>query len=184
MISSIIERAATAASLAHDGQVRKFTNEPHFVHCEAVAMMVITTGLDLEVAAAAYMHDMIEDCSVRPTWIGEFFSYRVMRLVEYMTDIPASPGFNRAKRKELTRGRFQVLRGQDGIDAHTIKVCDLHNNILGIREFDPNFYKLYREEAINLVQVLRHANQRIKDTLCDELETPRIQTARGPRAKR
>lgn len=180
----IIEQAATAASLAHDGQVRKFTNEPYFVHCEAVAMMVMTTGLDQEVVAAAYMHDMIEDCNVRPTWIGEHFGERVMRLDVSMTDMPASPGFNRAARKKLTRDRFQLLQGQDCIDAHTIKVCDLHHNISSIREFDPNFYKLYREEAIDLLRVLCHADQKIKDRLCDELETPRIQNARGPRVKK
>ena len=50
------------ATEAHKGQVRKELNEPYIIHPIRVGRMAAQYGLGGYTVAAAYLHDVIEDC--------------------------------------------------------------------------------------------------------------------------
>src|SRR3954465_3314448 len=57
-----VQRAIAYAFSAHAGQVRKGTSIPYVSHLLAVAAIVFEYGGDEDLACAALLHDVIEDC--------------------------------------------------------------------------------------------------------------------------
>lgn len=135
---------------AHDGQVRKYTHEPYIYHPVEVAVMVGNVFPDIEVIAAAYLHDTVEDCGKTLDEIGKLFGYRVARLVDDLTDASKPEDGNRRTRKALDR--------QHTLNAHpeaqAVKVCDLLSNTASITAHDPSFSKVYMTEKAMLLQAL------------------------------
>lgn len=169
----IIKQAAKFAAAAHHGQNTKLGRRTYIEHPAAVAKIVAGTGLDSEVVAAAWLHDVIEDCGVTDSDVTFHFGARVARLVVAMTDIPwVKGGPNRAARKAATKSRFLMLQGQDSIDAHTLKAADCLHNAGSIKEHDPSFWVAFSREVESLAQVLVLAHPGTLDALADILEVP------------
>ncbi|HEY5037811.1 MAG TPA: HD domain-containing protein, partial [bacterium] len=78
---TIIGLAREFAREKHFGQRRKYTEAPYFDHCESVAGLVAIVTGDKEVVAAAYLHDVMEDCDVDYTTLLQNFGKRVADLV-------------------------------------------------------------------------------------------------------
>ena len=60
------ERAFTFAVEWHRGQPRKGSNAPYISHLMAVSALVLEDGGDLDQAAAALLHDAVEDAGGLP----------------------------------------------------------------------------------------------------------------------
>jgi len=137
------------ATAAHEGQVRKYTGEPYIIHPLAVAEAVAAHVNDKEAIAAAALHDTVEDTETTHEDILERFGETVAEYVWYLTKAPAFVG-NRAKRKLHDRNRLkeapEIVR--------FIKVMDVWNNQVSIREHDPKFYETFREEVRDLLYVM------------------------------
>ncbi|MFU8817569.1 MAG: HD domain-containing protein, partial [Pseudomonadales bacterium] len=154
-----IRAAAQFAAASHHGQRRKYSDEPYIRHPGRVAARVAQLGVDPEVVAAAWLHDVVEDCDVSVAEVAQRFGLRVARLVDYLSEPPSVPGGpNRAARKAAYRRRLASLRGRDGAAAHTVKAADCLDNIPSIRDADPQFWKLYRRELMLLADVLTMAH--------------------------
>ena len=78
----MIKEAARFAAKAHEGAVRKGSHLPYIVHPMEVAMVVSAMTDDVEVIAAAYLHDVIEDANVTYEKLKETFGTRVADLVQ------------------------------------------------------------------------------------------------------
>lgn len=68
MTDKLQVRAARFARDAHKGQSRKYTGRPYIVHPMNVAVLVKNhyTGPHYDEAiAAAWLHDVVEDCGVK-----------------------------------------------------------------------------------------------------------------------
>lgn len=74
-------KAVQFASLAHDGQFRKFTEIPYIVHPMEVASIVATITTDEDVLCAAVLHDTVENTPVTIDEIEREFGSRVAALV-------------------------------------------------------------------------------------------------------
>lgn len=137
------------ARTAHEGQVRKYTGEPYINHPFAVAESVADHVDDKVAIAAAVLHDTVEDTDVTLEEIVEKFGERVAEYVWYLTKPPVFVG-NRAKRKIHDRNRLkeapEIVR--------FIKVMDVWHNSFSIREHDPDFYKVFREEVRDLLYIM------------------------------
>ncbi len=59
-----IASAEEWATELHEGQFRKYTSEPYIVHPRAVARLVADHGGSPDMVAAAWLHDVVEDCNV------------------------------------------------------------------------------------------------------------------------
>jgi (p)ppGpp synthase/HD superfamily hydrolase len=152
MDDDLERRALEFATAAHGAidQRRKYTGEPYIVHPVAVAELVRSVPHTSEMVAAAYLHDVVEDTPVTIEEIRAAFGPEVGELVDWLTDVSLPSDGNRRVRKELDRRHLAKAPPA----AKTIKLADLIDNTLTIREHDPSFWQVYRREKLALLEVL------------------------------
>lgn len=61
---NVIEKAKALAKRSHEGQTRKYDGQPYIIHPKAVAKTVEMNGGSDDMIAAAWLHDVHEDCGV------------------------------------------------------------------------------------------------------------------------
>lgn len=100
-----LQRAFRYAAEKHDGQTRKQTAVPYLSHLMAVASLVLEAGGNEDLAIAALLHDVVEDCGGMPRLreIRRQFGPRVARIVEGCTDsfVDPKPAWTARKRRYL-----------------------------------------------------------------------------------
>ena len=96
------ERALLFATRKHAGQSRKGTAVPYVAHLLSVAGLVLEAGGDEDLAIAALLHDVVEDCGGAPMLkeIRRRFGKRVAHVVEGCTDTDLDPKPPWRERKE------------------------------------------------------------------------------------
>lgn len=124
----LIFRAIEFAAAAHAGQYRKGTPVPYIVHPLNAARMLLMAGCEEHVAAAAVLHDVIEDTHVSFDDVKQHFGERVAQLVAN-----ASEPDRLATWEERKQHTIEFL---DGADEETllVAVADKLDNIRSIRE--------------------------------------------------
>jgi hypothetical protein len=117
MTIGLVELAKIFAEAAHAGQVRKYTGEPYICHPARVYQILVEfmPGVSPEIAAAAWLHDVVEDTPTRLEDIQQAFGGMVAFLVE-----------------ELTKPNQPV-----GMISCVIKACDLVDNLGTIADVAP-----------------------------------------------
>src|SRR5580692_1452313 len=121
-----LQRAFAYAAKMHAGQARKATTVPYLSHLMAVASLVLEAGGDEEMAIAALLHDVVEDCGGMPRLreIRKQFGSRVAKIVEGCTDSYVIP------KPEWLQRKKDYLRELKHADAETrlVSASDkLHN---------------------------------------------------------
>src|ERR1700686_4330225 len=121
-----LQRAFRYAADKHEGQTRKQTAVPYISHLMAVAGLVLEAGGDEEMAMAALLHDVVEDCGGMPRLreVRKQFGPRVARIVEGCTDTFVDP------KPEWLQRKKDYLREVKHADAETrlVSASDkLHN---------------------------------------------------------
>lgn len=122
------ERFAEAFAYAnrmHAGQHRKQSDTPYISHLMAVCGMVLENGGDEDLAVAALLHDVVEDCGGLPVLaeVREKFGERVARIVEECTDNLGE----RLRWKDRKQRYLDHLRAADA-DIRLVMAADkLHN---------------------------------------------------------
>ena len=144
---SKLQEAIDFATKAHGKQKRKYTGEPYISHPVAVMEMVREVPHTPEMLIAAVLHDTVEDTEVTLKDIKSRFGTKVAELVDGLTDV--------ATRKALDR----VHLSKQGPEVQTIKLADLIHNTTSIEFFDPHFYKVYKEEKIKILELLKDGDQ-------------------------
>src|SRR5882672_4990026 len=88
-----LQRAFRYAAEKHAGQTRKKTAVPYLSHLIAVASLVLEAGGDEDLAIAALLHDVVEDCGGAPVLkaIRKRFGKRVAKIVDGCTDSDSFP---------------------------------------------------------------------------------------------
>jgi (p)ppGpp synthase/HD superfamily hydrolase len=121
-----LQRAFRYAAEKHAGQTRKQSAVPYLSHLMAVASLVLEAGGDEDMAIAALLHDVVEDCGGMPRLreIRKQFGPRVARIVEGCTDSFGEP------KPEWVERKKDYLREVKHADAETrlVSASDkLHN---------------------------------------------------------
>ena len=121
-----LQRAFRYAAEKHAGQTRKQTAVPYLSHLMAVASLVLEAGGDEDMAIAALLHDVVEDCGGMPRLreVRKRFGPRVAKIVEGCTDAFVEPKPEWMERKQ------NYLREVKHADAETrlVSASDkLHN---------------------------------------------------------
>ena len=119
-------RAFEFAKEKHAGQTRKASTIPYIAHLMGVASLVLEAGGDEDLAIAALLHDVVEDCGGAPMLkeVRRRFGKRIAEIVDGCTD-PKPPW---RERKE------NYLRHLKTTDAGTrlVSAADKLNNIRSI----------------------------------------------------
>lgn len=148
--ANLLAKAIQFAVTAHGEQKRKYTDEPYVTHPLAVMRMVQEVPHTTEMLVAAVLHDVVEDTPVELAEIKQEFGPVVATYVDGLTDVSKPEDGNRATRKSLDRAHT----AEQPAEVQTIKLADLIHNTASIEQHDPSFYKVYKQEKIELLKVL------------------------------
>ena len=169
---TLTQAAMQIAEKAHAGQLRKYSNDPYIVHPgQVVGILCTFVGYDdhleffQESIAAAWLHDVIEDCGYTQKTLTEELlsltglttaSLHVTRSVFLLSDLEEG---NRAARKKLTRERLASCAGS----IQNIKCADILSNLSSIFHHDKKFAPVFIGEAIELVSLFENGNMVLKE---------------------
>ena len=123
-------RAFQFAAEKHAGQTRKASSTPYIAHLMGVASLVLEFGGDEDMAIAALLHDVVEDCGGAPMLkeVRRKFGGRVAKIVDGCTDSDTDPKPPWRERKET------YIRHLKSADAETrlVSAADKLNNVRSI----------------------------------------------------
>jgi (p)ppGpp synthase/HD superfamily hydrolase len=123
-------RAFNFAAEKHAGQTRKASTIPYIAHLMGVASLVLEFGGDEDLAIAALLHDVVEDCGGAPMLkeVRRRFGPRVAKIVDGCTDSDTYPKPPWRERKET------YIRHLKTADAETrlVSAADKLNNVRSI----------------------------------------------------
>lgn len=119
----LIRRAFARADAAHAHQKRA-DGSPYIVHPAAVASYLADLGFDAASVAAAFLHDVVEDCGVTRDELEREFGADVAFLVDGVTKLKAIP-MRSAETESLKKMFFAMA---EDLRVIMIKLADrLHN---------------------------------------------------------
>ena len=123
-------RAFSFATEKHSGQTRKASTIPYIAHLMGVASLVLEAGGDEDLAIAALLHDVVEDCGGMPMLkeVRRTFGNRVAKIVDGCTDAYTEPKPPWRDRKEKYIRR---LKTEDG-ETRLVSAADKLNNVRSI----------------------------------------------------
>ncbi len=124
--TAVVRRAHALASRAHHGQTR-LSGEPYITHPVAVATIVAELGLDETSAAAALLHDAVEDTRVELAQIEREFGPEVAAIVDGVTKLDRLRFGSKEAQQAATMRKMLVAMARDW-RVLVIKLADrLHN---------------------------------------------------------
>lgn len=117
--------------------------------------------------AAAWCHDILEDCSVSVDILVNATSHWCCKLVKQLTNPSKDhPHLSRVQRKEMDRDHIKGIEK----DAKIIKAFDRIDNIRGIINAPRDFACLYLSESRKLAECLTEAGPQIHGKLVGIIE--------------
>jgi (p)ppGpp synthase/HD superfamily hydrolase len=123
-------RAFQFAAEKHAGQARKASTIPYIAHLMGVASLTLEAGGDEDLAIAALLHDVVEDCGGAPVLktVRRLFGERVAKVVDGCTDTDVFPKPPWRARKES-----YLLHLRDAnADTRLVSAADKLNNVRSI----------------------------------------------------
>lgn len=173
---NLIIKAAKFASDRHAGQQRKWIGTPYIEHPMRVAGRVtLLVSEDAScmlqhytecLVAAAWLHDVMEDCGVSFDELAGEFNLNVATIVSDLTNSKRT-GMKRADRKREDRDRLAVASPW----VKRLKLVDRLDNIREIDRAPDDFKYLYRTETLALVDALHDRSDPFNMHLVREIET-------------
>jgi (p)ppGpp synthase/HD superfamily hydrolase len=123
-------RAFEFAAAKHSKQTRKASTIPYIAHLIGVASLVLEAGGDEDLAIAALLHDVVEDCGGMPMLkeVRRRFGKRVAKVVEGCTDADTYPKPPWRDRKEKYIARLK----REDADTRLVSAADKLNNVRSI----------------------------------------------------
>lgn len=115
------------ATRAHDGQLRKDGITPYIVHPLNVSARVLRESGDFDIASAAVLHDVVEDCGVTLDALEDGWGPKVATLVDWVSEKrngePTDKNWRERKVEYIEQLRFAP------VPAQLIALCDKHDNL-------------------------------------------------------
>lgn len=114
---------------AHGGQRRKGTDIPYTAHLLAVSALVLEYGGDEDLAIAALLHDVVEDCGAEHQGpIGARWGQRVLSVVLACSDSVESAAKDAKAPWRERKERYLLRLPEASDDALLVSCCDkIHN---------------------------------------------------------
>jgi len=120
---SMVEKAQDFAQEMHKGQLRDGGQSYYETHVKVVGDMVAGLTDNENIIAAAYLHDVLEDCDVTPLQLFQMFGLRVRNLVLELT-------------KDKNENGEKTFPRLESPEAIMIKFCDRAQNLSTMSVWD------------------------------------------------
>lgn len=122
----LISRAYDFAYQSHDGQMRK-SEDPYIIHPVEVACILAELNADTETICSCLLHDVLEDCDVKPKEMEEKFGADIRRIVEGVTKLGKFSFSSKEERQAENFRKLMVAMAED-VRVVLVKLADrLHN---------------------------------------------------------
>jgi (p)ppGpp synthase/HD superfamily hydrolase len=123
-------RAFLLAAEKHKGQFRKASTIPYIAHLMGVASLVLEAGGDEDLAIAALLHDVVEDCGGAPMLkeVRRRFGKRVAKVVDGCTDADT---YHKPRWRQRKEKYIRHLKTADA-DTRLVSAADKLNNVRSI----------------------------------------------------
>jgi (p)ppGpp synthase/HD superfamily hydrolase len=160
---SLIIKAAQFADAAHRNQWRRDTingiRVPYIRHVGRVAARVSTLDdVTEDMIAAAWLHDVIEDCGITEAIIAHLFNTTVAKYVNGLTSYTKRPQYKDAYKAHNRSVRVTANNGayaQEPLEVHRIKCCDRIDNLTDtLLKANTEFALRYIDETKDLMKYL------------------------------
>jgi guanosine-3',5'-bis(diphosphate) 3'-pyrophosphohydrolase len=162
-------KAALFAKKKHEKQLRKYNNQPYIMHPARVVSRAMLFDDITEVEfCAAWLHDVIEDCRVKPQEIANLFGDEVAALVLELTN----PSKNlpkealRAEKKRVDREHLKTV----SFKAKRLKLIDRLDNCYDLEKAPLDFVRLYSVETKALLECIGDAVPELNNEILQQLK--------------
>ncbi len=160
-----LQKAFRYAAEKHAGQTRKQTAVPYLSHLMAVASLVLEGGGDEDLAVAALLHDVVEDCGGMPRLreVRKTFGARVAKIVEGCTDSFSDPKLPWIVRKEAYLKRLKHENAETRLVSASDKLHNVRTVLADYRRDGESIWKRFsggREGTLWYYRALNEEFQR------------------------
>ena len=164
-VNDILQQVKDFAAAAHADQRRKYKEELYINHPVRVSEHCQKHTNSLPIAAAALLHDVLEDTDIKEEQMHDFLmrimpahAGHTLRLVKDLTDVythASYPLMNRRRRKEKEADRLAGIHA----DAQTIKYADIIDNSHDIVVSGDDFAPTFLRECKAILKKIPKGNQ-------------------------
>lgn len=145
---AFIRKAFESAFHAHHGQLRK-SDDPYIIHPVEVAMLLAEMNADAETIAAGLLHDVLEDCDVKPKEMEDAFGHDVRRIVEGVTKLGKFSFTSKAERQAENFRKLIVAIAED-VRVVLVKLADRLHNMRTLDHMVPRKQAEIAEETLEI----------------------------------
>jgi len=140
-----LNEAFLFAARMHAAQKKKGTDVPYLFHVMGVASLVLEAGGDEEMAVAALLHDVVEDCGGVPMLkeVRRRFGRRVAHIVDGCTDAYTTPKPPWRERKEQYIARLRDEDDEVRLVSAADKLHNLRSILVDYRELGEPFWERF-----------------------------------------
>ena len=155
MEETILDQAILFAVKAHAGATRRDGHTPYILHCTETAAIAATMTADLEILAAAVLHDVIEDTDVTAADLQKAFGERITQLVVTLSE---------NKRPQMPPEDTWLIRKEEAIDSveqsqdPAIKIICLADKLSNLRGIYRD-HQIYHEDLWDMFHQKSRAKQ-------------------------
>lgn len=137
-MSELVKAAQSVATVKHEGQ--KYGDKPYTMHLQQVSEVLTRFGVsDVEMHAAAWLHDIVEDTDMTVEQVELMFGKRVSDLVYRVTN---EQGKNRKERHVKTYIKIKACE-----EALQLKLADRIANVeRSVLESNEDMMGMYKGE--------------------------------------
>lgn len=174
-MNNIILEASRYAKQHHQGQFRKYSGMPYITHPMRVAGRVSIYDQSTEnMVAAAWLHDVIEDCDVSYEEFSLKFGNDIAHIVYELTNPSKNyPNLSRKERKAMDLEHIKdiskeamIIKAFDRMDNLNESIGDSFNNPECKRFLKEKYY----QESLALYNILdRHLDVEISMEFAEQL---------------
>ena len=127
-MSPLLEKALRIAAVAHDGQTRKASSLPYFVHPAAVTLVLVRAGFTQDgLLAAAVLHDVVEDTELTLDDLLDEFPAAVCEIVDGASERKADATGQKRSWHDRKADHIEVIRRASLEVAAVVLADKLHN---------------------------------------------------------
>ena len=170
MYSYRIEQAIRAASVLHNGQIRKGSAPyPYISHLMAVAMIVMEYTDDEDTVIAAFLHDTVEDTDYAPSEVKEDFGKNVLAIIMPLSE----PLDKHGQRFPWKERKVEYIKQLKKAPEESLLICaadKIHNMRSIVEDYTPEPRRFIADFEGTLDERL-HMYQELSNLLNRKLES-------------
>jgi guanosine-3',5'-bis(diphosphate) 3'-pyrophosphohydrolase len=145
---NLLRKAYDFAAKAHEGQKRS-SGEDYIIHPLNVAATLVKLHLDLDSIITGLLHDVVEDCDVKPEEIERQFGHAIAQIVVGLTKI-SKIKFKTKEESQAENFRKMVVAMAKDIRVIIVKLADRMHNMRTLQYVNENKQKEIAQETLDI----------------------------------